>query len=54
MARVLNEAVATVRSTVTTTASYPTVFLSIIGINELQVTGRAEARTVRAVRGTER
>ena len=40
--------------TVTTTASYPTVFLSIIGINELQVTGRAEARTVRAVRGVER
>ena len=40
--------------TVTTTASYPTVFLSIIGINELQVTGRAEARTVRAVQGVER
>ena len=40
--------------TVTTTASYPTVFLSIIGINELQVTGRAESRTVRAVQGVER
>ncbi|MXJ79173.1 pilus assembly protein, partial [Escherichia coli] len=40
--------------TVTTNASYPTVFLSIIGINDLQVTGRAEARTVRSVQGVER
>ena len=40
--------------TVTTTDSYDTVFLAILGINQLQVTGRAQARTVRAVHGQER
>ena len=39
---------------VTTTASYDTKFLSIIGIDQLTVTGTAETRSVRAVHGTER
>ena len=39
---------------VTTTATYDTKFLGIIGINRLTVHGSAEARTVRAVDGTER
>ena len=33
---------------------FGTLAFCIIGINELQVTGRAEARTVRAVQGVER
>ena len=40
--------------TVTTTGGYDTVFLSVIGIDHLQVTGHAEARTIRAVQGAER
>src|SRR3954469_3321099 len=39
---------------VTTSARYDTVFLSIIGIDQLQVSGRSEARTLRAVHGVER
>jgi Flp pilus assembly protein TadG len=39
---------------VTVTDSYPTVFLSIIGINDLPVTGDAEVRGVRALDGEER
>jgi Flp pilus assembly protein TadG len=37
-----------------TAATYHTKFLSIIGIDELQVTGSAESRIVRAVDGVER
>jgi Flp pilus assembly protein TadG len=37
-----------------TTATYYTKFLSIIGIERMQVTGSAESRTVRAVDGVER
>ena len=40
--------------TVTTSDVYETVFLNIIGIDRLQVDGRSEARTVRAVDGEER
>lgn len=39
---------------VTTTASYDTVFLGILGIDQLQATGHSEARAVRAVQGVER
>lgn len=39
---------------VTTTATYDTKFLGIIGISRLTVTGAAESRTVRAVHGAER
>ena len=39
---------------VTVTDSYPTVFLSIIGIDQLAVTGDAEVRAVRALNGQER
>ena len=39
---------------VTVTDSYPTVFLSIIGIDQLAVTGDAEVRAVRALNGNER
>ena len=35
-------------------ATYDTVFLSVIGINQLSVSGSAQARTVRAVDGGER
>ena len=37
-----------------TRATYNTKFLSIIGIERMQVTGSAESRTVRAVQGVER
>jgi len=40
--------------TVTTTGSYRTVFLGLIGIDTLPVTGFAESRTVRVVHGAER
>lgn len=40
--------------TVHTAATYDTVFLGIIGINRLQVSGTAESRTVRVVHGGER
>ena len=39
---------------VTTTAHYDTKFLSIIGIDQITVTGTGESRTVRAVHGNER
>ena len=39
------------RVVVDTTTTYRTQFLSIIGIQELTVTGHAEAQTVRAVEG---
>ena len=39
---------------VTTSARYPTKVLGIIGIDTLTVTGRGEARTVRALDGGER
>lgn len=39
---------------VTTTSTYETKFLSIIGLNALRVTGTSQARIVRAVNGTER
>lgn len=41
------------RVVVTTSAPYSTKFLSIIGINTLPATGRAEARIARAVGGVE-
>jgi Flp pilus assembly protein TadG len=37
-----------------TSATYHTKFLGIIGIDQLQVTGSAESRIVRAVNGLER
>jgi len=40
--------------TVAVADTYDTVFLSIIGINRLSVSGSAQARTVRAVDGDER
>lgn len=42
------------RVVVDTTTTYQTQFLSIIGIQELTVTGHAEAQTVRAVEGVVR
>jgi len=42
------------RVVVDTTTTYQTRFLSIIGIQELTVTGHAEAQTVRAVEGVVR
>ena len=39
---------------VTTTDTYQTTFLGIIGLNRLTVTGHASARIVRAVGGVER
>lgn len=39
---------------VTTTATYPTKFLGIIGLNSMTVSGRAESRIIRAVNGAER
>ena len=39
---------------VTTSGSYSTKFLGIIGISSLPVTGSAESRTVRVYQGTER
>lgn len=39
---------------VTTSSTYETKFLSIIGLSSLAVSGRSEARIVRAVNGTER
>lgn len=39
---------------VTTSSTYSTKFLSIIGLNSMRVTGSAEARIVRVVGGTER
>ena len=42
------------RVVVDTRASYKTTFLSIIGIEELTVTGHAEVQTVRAVGGVVR
>ena len=39
---------------VTTTDTYQTTFLGIIGLNRLSVTGHASARIVRAVGGVER
>ncbi len=39
---------------VTTTDTYQTTFLGIIGLNRLTVTGHASARIVRAVMGVER
>ena len=42
------------RVVVDTTTTYRTQFLSIIGIQELTVTGHAEAQTVRAVEGVVR
>lgn len=40
--------------TVTTNATYPTKFLTIIGINSLRVTGHSTARLVRAQNGVAR
>lgn len=40
--------------TVDTTDTYDTIFLSVIGINRLTVTGTASARTVRTLDGAER
>lgn len=39
---------------VTTTGSYPTKFLSIIGIDQLPVTGQAESRLIRTAAGQSR
>jgi Flp pilus assembly protein TadG len=39
---------------VTTTDTYQTTFLSIIGLNRLTVTGHASARIIRAVGGVQR
>jgi len=39
---------------VTTTDTYQTTFLSIIGLNRLTVTGHARARIIRAVDGVQR
>lgn len=39
---------------VTTTGSYSTIFLSIIGIDRLPVTGEAESRAIRTVAGRSR
>jgi Flp pilus assembly protein TadG len=39
---------------VTTSDTYQTMFLGIIGLNRMTVTGRASARIVRAVGGVER
>ena len=39
---------------VTTTAHYDTIFLGIIGIDRITVTGTGESRTVRAFQGNER
>ena len=39
---------------VTTTGTYNTKLLGIIGISTLHVTGSAESRTIRVVQGTER
>ena len=39
---------------VTTTDTYQTTFLGIIGLNRLSVTGHASARIVRAVGGMQR
>ncbi|MFH5824714.1 pilus assembly protein TadG-related protein [Georgenia sp. AZ-5] len=40
--------------TVSVTDTYPTVFLGIIGINQLEVTSSADARLVRTLGGNER
>jgi hypothetical protein len=39
---------------VTTTNTYQTTFLSIIGLDRLTVTGHASARIIRAVGGVQR
>ena len=39
---------------VNTTAHYDTIFLGIIGLDQITVTGTAESRTVRAFQGNER
>ena len=40
--------------TVTTSATYTTTFLGVIGISSMTVTGHAQSRTQRALAGTER